>query len=92
MDNKTDLMKKVVDLARENGELLSKIDALHRVVDEAETVKNTNIIGGDIDPILIRNVFGWPMSDRAKNALIEREAWYEAHRREYERVDERTRR
>jgi hypothetical protein len=82
MDNRTELMKKVVDLARENGELLAKIDVLHRVVDDAETEKSANIIGGDIDPVLVRNVFGWPMSNRAKNALIEREAWFAAKKKE----------
>ena len=84
-----EIMEELVKLAQENGQLLAKIDALHRIVDDAETTKAANIIGGDIKPELIRNIFGWKMCDRAKNALIEREAWYEAHKKEIQnaRVD-----
>ena len=85
-----EIMEELVRLAQENGQLLSLIDALHRIVDDAETTKAANIIGGDIKPELIRNIFGWKMCDRARNALIEREAWYEAHKKGMrdERVDE----
>lgn len=85
-----EIMEELVRLAQENGQLLSMIDALHRIVDDAETSKAANIIGGDIKPELIRNIFGWKKCDRAKNALIEREAWYKAHRKRLldERVDE----
>ena len=82
MDDRTELTKKLVALAEENGRLMAQIDALHRIVDHSETVKSENIIGGDIDPKLIRSVFGWSMCDSAKNALIEREAWFAAKKKE----------
>lgn len=82
------LIKETLKLANENGQMLSKIDALHRMVDNADAEAEDSYVVSKIPTSIVRELFGWGVCDRAKNARIEREARLERYRRsQYAGVD-----
>lgn len=71
---KTELFEELIKKAERLAAIEAKIEALHKMVDTEETRTVRRGYGIDIEIETIRDLFGWPMCDAARNARIEYEA------------------